>query len=113
MREIQKGYPEALPHGCFAHLFQRAIRMAVQETNEVRDIVSECEKMVEFIDSSPKLLAVLEKMVTDGVFGHKPIPAGATRWDGIQVMLQSVLDQVPTINRALLHCLHNHFKIEL
>ena len=93
--------PKCVPHGCFAHLFQQAIRVSIDTCPGVSQLVKKCSEIVSFIDASPKFLTELERTNVNERYGRKPIPAGSTRWDGIQIMIESIVNQIPVINEAL------------
>src|SRR3990167_1915249 len=67
----------------------------------VSQLVKKCSEIVSFIDASPKFLTELERTNVNERYGRKPIPAGSTRWDGIQIMIESIVNQIPVINEAL------------
>ena len=46
--QISEYHTSAFPHGCFAHLLQRAILTAVEGTPSVYDIIKECSSLVRF-----------------------------------------------------------------
>lgn len=107
LQELSRDYTNCFAHGCFAHLLQRAIYASLKDS-PILDLLNEAKHIVSFIHSSPKFLTLLKSVELDSnmlpgkkITGHKPTPPGSTRWDGLQIMLGSLLDQITHINRAL------------
>lgn len=100
LKLIASTQEKALHSVCFAHVFQRALKKAL-ETADIKNIISECKTIVSFIDQSPKFFALLEATSVNDVHGHKPTVPGETRWDSICSMFESIEDQFSIINIAL------------
>jgi hypothetical protein len=98
---VQDCHPLCSPLGCFAHVFQLAVRKGLTQSTIV-DLVRSTTSKIGFMNRSEKFTAKLWKTTVSGVTGHSPILSCDTRWDSVAIMLSSVVNQFSCINVCLL-----------
>lgn len=99
---LSESVPNGMAQLCFSHVLQRALVTNYESDQEINQAIIITRTIVNFINSSPRLLETLLNTTTNGVSGRTPTTMNVTRWDSMFLMIDNVLSQVYVINTALL-----------
>ena len=94
-----------LGHLCFAHLFQLAIRKGLTGENDnelLANAVGNLKKIVNYVKGSTKFTFFMKEIFAkEGIPFLMPKNSNITRWDSTFMMIESTVNSLVTINKAL------------